>query len=258
MSQLTDRWWSGPVLFFALFAVLLVSWAAMEPATLVRNFDRGGYSPFELATIPVFLAAIPFVWMRCPFAGSRLRRTSLCLAVSVVVIMVVVKELDLHNALLHTIYPEFVDLNGSMMPGKFFKPDGSPLNGTPFKSRVLTNAAVPAGLKGFVISYFALLFGIFVAGFAYLAPVFLKGVFSFRPAAWSFGCLCGSGVLVQVSDRFPAWIGHKGAFTASKDGGVTAMRALCTAVEEGGEMILAVFALYTIYQGWKSLNESKA
>jgi hypothetical protein len=257
MTQITNKWWSGPVLFFVLYFVLLLYWAIVEPAILVRNFDQGGYSPFELSTIPVFLAAIPLVWMRCPFAGSRFRKGTLCLAVTVVVIMAVVKELDLHNAFLHMMYPDCVEASGSMVSGKFFKPNGSPLTGTPFKMRVLTNAAVPLGLKGFIMMYFMLFFGIFAAGFAYLVPTFLKGVFSLRPAAWSFGCLCGAGLLVQVSDRLPSWLGHKGALAATKDGSVTAMRAFCTAIEEGGEMILALFVLYTIYQGWKSLSESK-
>ena len=247
------EWLVAPALYFALVAALLVTWALVPPATLVNLFDQGGYSPFELATIPFFAAIVPLVWWKCPFSGSRRRRTLLCLAVSVVAVMAIVKELDLHLAALHALYPDFVSESGSMVPG-LYKPDGRPLGGTPFKMRVLTNGGVPVMMKVFICGYFAAFFGVFAAVFAYLAIPWVKGVFSFNPAAWAWGCFGGSGVVVQIADRLPAWLDHLGGLGDKHGETVTRATSLCTCLEEGGEMMIAVFALLTIYLGYRVVN----
>ena len=247
--KFAKSWLSAPVLWFAGVAVLLLAWAVSDPAALVRAFDQDGYSPFELATIPFYLAIVPFVWWRCPFTGSRRRRTLLCLAVSVVAVMAVVKELDLHNQVLHALYPSIIGEDGKLIPGVLFKPNGQPLTGTPFKARFLTNGAVPFGAKALAVGYFTAFFGVFAATFAYFAVAFVKGVFALHPVAWSVGCFGGSGVLVQVADRLPAWLGHAHGLQKSVDG-VTAAQSLCTALEEGGELLIALFALYAIWQSW--------
>jgi len=36
---------------------------------------------------------------------------------------------------------------------------------------------------------------------------------------------------------------------------VTAAQSLCTALEEGGEMMIAIFALLAIYQSWLIHNK---
>ena len=240
-------WLTAPVLFVILLAALLVTWAVTEPATLVANFDADGRSPFELATLPFFAAIVPAVWCLNPFGGSRRRRVILCLMVSVVVLMAIVKELDLHYTVLHWLYPDFVQETGGLVPGKLVKPGGSPLTGTPFKMRVLTNGAVPWGMKAAVLLYFAAFFGTFAAGFAYLGIPWLKGVFKLDPACWAWGCLGASGVLVQVADRLPAWLDHRFGLDKHAAEGVSAASSLCTALEEGGEMMVAVFALLTVY-----------
>lgn len=248
-------WLFPPALFFALVAALMATWALVEPATLVENFDQGGYSPFELATIPFYLAIVPFVWWKCPFAGSRRRRVALCAMVSVVALMAVVKELDLHVKLLHALYPDFVTEGGQMQPGILFRKDGTPRAGTPFKMPALRSPAVPLGMKAFVVAYFALFFGTFAAGFAYLFATWVKGVIKLEPAAWAWGCFGGSGVLVQVADRLPSWLGHAHGLDKHAEGGASAASALCTCLEEGGEMMIAVFALLTIYLGWRSRRQ---
>ena len=248
-----DSWLTAPVAFFLLLAALLATWALVEPATLIRNFDRSGYSPFELATIPVFAAIVPLVWWKCPFGGSVTRRRLLCAAVSLVAVMAIVKELDLHIALLRWLYPDYITADGVMAPGVLFRADGSPRAGTPFKMPVLKAAAVPLGMKACIVAYFSAFFGVFAAGFAYLARTWVKGVFRLEAASWSFGCFCGSGVLAQVADRLPAWLGHAhGLRKAGEDGVVSSAASLCTALEEGGEMMLALFALLTILLAWRA------
>ncbi len=247
-------WLTGPVLFVVLLSALLATWAFMEPAALVATFDNNGRSPFELATLPFYLAIVPLVWWKCPFGGSRARRATLCLMVTIVALMAVVKELDLHQALLHVAYPQYVGEDGGLVKGMLFRPNGKPLTGTPFKMRVLTNAAVPFGMKALIVFYFAAFFGVFAAGFAYLGLPWVKGVFTLNPASWAWGSFGASGVLVQITDRLPSWLDHGFGLDKSADGGITRATSLCTCLEEGGEMMIAIFALLTIYLGWRSLN----
>ncbi len=249
-------WLTGPVLFVLLLAALLATWALMEPAALVAAFDNNGRSPFELATLPFYLAIVPLVWWKCPFTGSRARKTTLCLMVTIVALMAVVKELDLHQVLLHAAYPQYVSEDGGLVKGLLVRPNGKPLVGTPFKMRVLTNGAVPFGMKALIVAYFAAFFGVFAAGFAYLGIPWLKGVFALQPAAWAWGCFGASGVVVQISDRLPSWLDHRFGLDKSADGGITKLQSLCTCLEEGGEMMIAVFALLTIYLGWRAVEET--
>ena len=249
-NGIVTRWFTGPALWLIFVAALLATWVVMEPGALVNAFDQDGYSPFELATLPFFAAIVPLVWWKCPFSGSRKRRVILCMAVSVVALMAIVKELDLHNMALHALCPDYVGEDGKLIPGVLFKPNGDPLTGTPFKARFLTNGAVPFGAKAFVVLYFSAFFGVFAAGMLYFAIPFVKGVFALDPVAWSYGCFGASGVLVQIADRLPSWLGHAHGLEKSAEG-VTAAQSLCTALEEGGEMMIAIFALLAIYQSWR-------
>jgi hypothetical protein len=249
-------WLLSPVVFVAALFALLVAWALTEPACLIKCFDAGGRSPFELATLPFFAAIIPLVWWKCPFEGSLARKRILSSMVTIVVIMAILKQLDLHNAILGYFYPEYIGADGSLVPGKLVRPNGKPLGGTPFKMRVITNCAVPFGMKAMIVAYFGLFFGLFAAGFAYLFPTWLKGVFTLNPSAWAFGCFGASGVVVQISDRLPSWI-RSSCPTLMRDveGEATSARSLCTALEEGGEMMIAIFALMTIYLSYRALSK---
>ena len=250
-------WYCAPLLWFAGVAALLAAWAVMDPVALDRAFNRGGYSPFELATLPFFAAIVPLVWWRCPFTGSRLRRIVLCSAVSVVAVMAIVKQTDLHNCTMHAIWPELIGDDGSIIAGTLVKPNGSPLTGTPFKARFITNGAVPLSAKSFVALYFTLFFGLFAALWAYFALPFVKGVFKLDPVAWTVGCMGGAGALVQISDRLPAWCRHAaGIQMKTSEGAVDWAASLCTALEEGGELLLACFALMAIYQSWHLNNRN--
>ena len=239
---------AAPVVFLACALALLATWAVMEPAALRQAFDQDGYSVFELATIPFYAAIIPLVWWKCPFSGSRRRRILLCLAVSCVAFMAVAKELDWHLLVMKRLFPEIVGADGNVYG--LFKPNGDKLSGTPFKMRFLTNGAVPFSAKACVMFYFGAFFGVFAALLAYYAVPLFKGFFRLHPVAWSISFFGGSGVMVAVMDRLPAWVRHVShAEELNKDEWInSSFGSFCTCFEEGGEMMIALFALLAILQ----------
>ncbi|MGN0847979.1 MAG: hypothetical protein ACI4RA_11450 [Kiritimatiellia bacterium] len=244
----------APAVFIACLFLLFTTWALMEPAALHHAFDNGGYSAFELATIPFFVAIVPLVWWKCPFTGSPRRRALLCAAVSCVAIMAVVKEMDLHLKVMQMLFPEIVNADGSVQG--LFKPNGDPLTGTPFKMRFLTNAAVPIAAKACVVFYFSAFFGVFAALLAYFFPKLVIGFFRLHPVAWTMCCFGASGVMVQLCDRMPAWVRHARGLPKAKV--VDSISSLFTAFEEGGEMMIAIFALLAIWQAHRIYFRTEA
>ncbi len=234
-------WLLAPLVWVLSLAALTVVWSVMEPAALKNAFDGGGYAFFEVMTIPFFILIVPTVWLCCPFSGSTTRKVFLCLCVSCIAVMAVVKELDLHVALMKFAYPDVVGSDGNVYG--LVKPNGDALGGTPFKMRFLTNGAAPLGAKGLVLAYFVMFFGVFAGLLAYYAPRLIKGIFRLHPVAWTVSVLGASGVMVQVCDRLPAWLRHTSGGNLSES-----ITALCTVFEEGGEMMLASFALLAILQ----------
>ena len=238
-------WLAAPIVFAACIAALFVTWAVMEPAALRHAFDLDGHSTFELATIPFNAAIIPLVWWKSPFTGSRSRRILLCAAVSCVAFMAVAKELDWHLAAMQHLFPSIVGADGNVHG--LVKPDGVPLTGTPFKMRFLTNGGAPFAAKACVLFYFGAFFGVFAALLAYYSVKLFKGFFRLHPAAWSVCFFGGSGVMVAVMDRLPAWYRHVNGL--GKDEVVSnSFGSFCTCFEEGGEMMIAIFAILAILQ----------
>lgn len=240
---------TAPVVFVIGVLALLATWLVMEPAALHHAFDQDGYSPFELATVPFYAIIVPLVWWKCPFTGSRARRTLLCAAVSCVALMAVVKELDLHVMAMHGLFPEVVKPDGSVYG--LVKPNGEALAGTPFKMRFLTNGGAPLGAKALVLAYFALFFGVFGVTLAYFAKALVVGFFRKVPPAWSMCCFGAAGVMVQLCDRMPAWVRHIRHLPKPSGDEVDAVSSLFTALEEGGEMLIAIFAIIAILQAHK-------
>lgn len=232
MNVLVSRrsWALAPILFGLMALCLLGVWAVMEPEALRAAFDEDGHSFFETLTLPFYALIVPLVWMCCPFTGSRRRQVLLSLAVSCVAVMAIVKQLDLHVMAISALYPDVV----------------ANFKGTPFKMRFLTGSGIPVGAKLFALAYFALFFGTFAGLLAYFAKALWKGFFALHPVAWSVSFLGGCGVMVQVFDRLPAWWRHLNGLP--KERAVDAVSSFCTAFEEGGEMMLAVFGLVAILQ----------
>lgn len=221
----------APVLFLVGAVILFAVWCAMEPAALRAAFDADGHSFFETITLPFYALIVPAVWLCCPFSGSPKRKALLCAAVSCVAAMAVCKELDLHLAAITALYPDVV----------------ANFKGTPFKMRFLTASGIPFGAKLISLSYFALFFGVFAALLAYYFVRLVKGFFKLHPVAWTMCFFGGSGVLVAVFDRLPAWYRH--AHGLAKDQVIAGpFGSFCTCFEEGMEMMIAAFALLAILQ----------
>ena len=237
---------TGPVLFVLGILALLATWLAMDPVALHNAFAQDGYSPFELATIPFYAVLVPLVWWKCPFTGSRARRTLFCAAVSCVALMAVVKELDLHLILMHKLFPQVVDASGNVIG--LIRPDGRVLSGTPFKMRFLTNAGAPLGAKALALAYFTLFFGVFGVTLTYFAPALIAGFFKKVAPAWTMCCFGTAGVMVQLCDRMPAWVRHIRHLPKPKGDEIDSISSLFTALEEGGEMLIAIFAILAILQ----------
>ena len=224
-------WLLAPVVYLLSLALLALVWAAMEPQALRAAFDADGRSFVEVLGIPLYALIVPTVWLCCPFAGSAKRKALLCSAVSCVAVMAIVKQLDIHLAVMQSLYPDVV----------------ANFKGTPFKMRFLTRGGIPLSAKLLCVSYFVLFFGVFAALLAYYFPRLLKGFFRFHPVAWTICFLGGSGVMVQLFDRLPAWYRHmKGLPKSEIVNGP--FGSFCTAFEEGGEMLIAAFALVAILQ----------
>ena len=223
-------WILAPVVFLASVALLAIIWAVMEPQALRAAFDADGHSFFETLTLPFYALIVPTVWLCCPFAGSTKRKVLLCAGVSCVAAMAVVKELDLHLVAMNALYPEIV----------------ANFKGTPFKMRFLTGHGIPIGAKVVALSYFVLFFGVFAVMLAYFFPRLVKGFFRLHPVAWTMCFFGGSGVMVQMFDRLPAWYRHAKGLPKSEV--ADAFTSFCTAFEEGGEMLIAAFALLAILQ----------
>ena len=233
MNLLVSRksWLLAPVVYLLSLAALALIWSAMDPTALRAAFDADGRSFFETLTLPFYALIVPTVWLCCPFSGSALRKTLLCAAVSCVAAMAVVKQQDIHLAVMQSLYPDVV----------------ANFKGTPFKMRFITGSGIPAGAKIVALSYFVLFFGVFAALLAYYFPKLVKGFFRLHPVAWTMCFFGASGVMVQVFDRLPAWYRHAKGLPKSAvvDG---AFGSFCTAFEEGGEMMIAAFALIAILQ----------
>lgn len=232
MNILVGRrsWLLAPAAFLLAVALLAVVWAVMEPQALRAAFDADGTSFFETLTLPFYALIVPTVWLCCPFAGSAKRKALLCAGVSCVAAMAVVKELDLHLVAMKALYPDVV----------------ANFKGTPFKMRFITGSGIPLGAKALALAYFTLFFGVFAAMLAYFFPRLVKGFFRFHPVAWTMCFFGGSGVMVQLCDRLPAWYRH--AKNLPKSDLSDSFTAFCTAFEEGGEMLIAAFALLAILQ----------
>lgn len=224
-------WIIAPTIFFAGLLTFFFCWLTTDPRTLIITFDNDGHSMVELLTLPVFAMIIPLSWLCCPVSGTTKKKLFFSFIFSLLGFMALVRQLDWHKQWFSMIWPEIT-----------FK-------GTVFKMRFITSGEIPLMPKLFVI----LLFVIF--GFAVLVPLLFyfkklfKGFFRMHPVAWSMAFFGISGIMSQSCDGLAKTCRKAGLFTPELlDKSTGAVTALFTAIEEGGELLMAVFAVLAIIQ----------
>ena len=226
-------WILAPALFVAGFGFFVGCWAVMDPKILIENFDADGHSMVELMTLPLFAAIAPLAWLCCPVGGSRRRKVFWCLVFSFLAFMALVRELDWHKQWFAMIWPEISET----------------FPGTVFKMRFLKSDMIPIVPKLFVGAFFAAFFAATIGSLLYFIKRLLKGLRKLHPVAWTMAAFGASGVTVQMCDRMPATLRDMEVFNPMlMDGSCGTIAALFKALEEGGEMIMAIFALIAILQ----------
>lgn len=230
MNPLTSKksWLVSPILFLLGYAVLTAIWAVMDTEPLIRLFDNNGASPVELMTLPLFALIVPLVWLCPPNAGTARRQAGWAALWSLLGFLAIVRETDLHEALFVSIWPDVA--NG--------------FRGTVFKMRFLKAPDIPLMPKLFVIAFFA----IFISAAAiplirYIVPLF-RDFFRRKPVAWASAFFGITTVMVLLADRLPS------NFTKSGHPLSRSVVALFRAFEEGGEMMMALFALLAILMSY--------
>lgn len=232
MNPLISRkaWLVAPVCFAVCLALLVALWRTLEPATVMALFDQDGTAPVELMTLALFALIIPLVWLCPPVGGSVRKQVFWSAEWSLLAFMALVRETDLHKTLFAALWPDIA----------------AGFKGTVFKMRFLTAGSMPIVPRLFVLFFFILFFATVMIPLArYLVPL-VKGFFTLKPVAWSAAVFGATSVLVLVCDRFPAWYRHTHDETALSD----AAKAFCTVLEEGGEMMMALFALLALLQSY--------
>lgn len=220
-----EKSWLLPPLLFALGIVTIVAiWAGLETESMIRLFDCDGASPVELMTLPLFALIVPLVWLCPPCGGSTSRQVRWASVWSLLSLLAIVRETDLHEAL-------FVRLWPAVAQG---------FHGTVFKMRFLKAPEIPLAPKLFVLGFFALLIlAVIVPLLRYLLPL-LKGFFRRQPVAWATACFGLATVMVLLADRLPSNLKHAGCALSRPT------IALLRGLEEGGEMLMALFALLAL------------
>ncbi len=237
MNALTCKkaWLTAPICFIVGFGLLILAWAVMSPAAAMDFFDQGGFAPFEWMTLPVFALIIPLVWLCPPIAGSTKKQAFWAIIWSILSVMAIVRETDLHKALFANLWPEVA----------------AGFKGTVFKMRFLTAWDMPIVPRLFVLFFFILFFaGALIPLAKYILPL-IKGFFKLEPVAWSAAFFGISSVIVLIFDRFPAWYRHAMHDTAALG---DSARAFCAILEEGGEMMMALLALLALLQSYLIFN----
>ena len=243
MNLLTSgkSWLVAPVVTAVGLLALLATWGALDPAEATRLFDCDGASPVELMTLPLFALMIPLVWLCPPFGGSWKRKVFWNVDVSLLAFMAIVRETDLHKRLFASIWPEVA----------------ASFKGTVFKMKFLTAADIPLVPKLFVLAFFAVFFAVTAGTLAYFIVRLVKGIFKLHPVAWTWAVFGGTSAMVLVVDRLPANLRHAGFDGPLLDKHTGALAALLKAYEEGGEMMMALFALMGLLQAYLWLSEGK-
>jgi len=236
MNLLTSKksWLTAPVVALVGFALILLLWCVTDPLEYASWFSiKSGLAPVEWMTLPLFGLIVPLVWLCPPQAGGVRRQCAWASLWSILSVIAIIRETDIHKMLFARIWPDIV----SSFPG------------TVFKMRFLKADSVPLMPKLFVLLFFILFF---VAAILPLLRYFLplvKGFFKFEPVAWSAATFGAVSVFVLMIDRLPANLRDWGVVNLKAPGHEAGL-ALCKGLEEGAELIMASMALLALLQSY--------
>ena len=236
MNLFTSKksWLTAPALALLGFALILFLWCATDPQEFVVWFSiEEGLSPVEWMTLPLFALIVPLVWLCPPQSGPTRRQCAWSLLWSLLSVVAIVRETDLHKIAFAQIWPDIA----------------SSFSGTVFKMRFLKAGDIPLMPKLFVLVFFIVFFAVAaIPLIRYFIPL-VKGFFKFAPVAWSAATFGVISVFVLTIDRLPANLRDWGIVNLKAPGHEAGL-ALCKSLEEGSEMIMALLALLTLLQSY--------
>ena len=237
MNLITSKrsWLTAPILALVGLAILLLLWSITDPCVYVEWFDtkNAPFSPVEWMTLPLFGLIIPLVWLCPPQSGTNRRQCAWAFLWSILAVMAIVRETDIHKILFANIWPDIANT----------------FSGTVYKMRFLRADGIPFLPKLFVLVFFVVFFAVVAIPLIRYFIALVKGFFRFAPVAWSAATFGVISVFVLTIDRLPANLRDWGIVNL-KDPGHEAGLALCKALEEGSEMIMALLALLTLLQSY--------
>ena len=226
---------TAPVLALFGFALIIFLWGFIKPEEFILWFDAGaaGFSPVEWMTLPLFGLIIPLVWLCPPQSGSTRRQCAWSFLWSVLGIIAIIRETDIHKILFANIWPDVA----------------ANFSGTVFKMRFLKAGDIPLMPKLFVLMFFVVFFAAAIIPLLrYFIPL-VKGFFKLAPVAWSAATFGAVSVFVLTIDRLPANLRDWGIVNLKAPGHEAGL-ALCKGLEEGAEMIMASLALLALLQSY--------
>ena len=238
MNLLTSRksWLTAPVLALLGFALILLLWSVTDPQKFVLWFnaaDDVGFAPVEWMTLPLFGLIVPLVWLCPPQSGSTRRQCAWATLWSLLSVVAIIRETDIHKILFANIWPDIA----------------TTFSGTVFKMRFLKAGDIPLMPKLFVLAFFVVFFAAAIIPLLkYFIPL-VKGFFKFAPVAWSAATFGAVSAFVLMIDRLPANLRHWGVVNLKAPGHEAGL-ALCKGLEEGAEMLMATLALLALLQSY--------
>ena len=146
MNLFTSKksWLTAPVLALLGLSLILLLWSVTDPCVYVEWFDteKAPFSPVEWMTLPLFGLIVPLVWLCPPQSGPTRRQCAWSLLWSLLSVVAIVRETDLHKIAFAQIWPDIA----------------SSFSGTVFKMRFLKAGDIPLMPKLFVLVFFIVFF----------------------------------------------------------------------------------------------------
>ena len=236
MNLLTSKksWLVAPIVALVGFALTLFLWGVTDPREFVTWFSiEDGLTPVEWMTLPLFGLIVPLVWLCPPQSGSTRRQCAWSALWSILGIVAIIRETDIHKMLFANIWPDIANT----------------FPGTVFKMRFLKAGDIPLMPKLFVLVFFIVFFTVTIIPLLrYFLPL-VKGFFKFEPVAWSAATFGAVSVFVLMIDRLPANLRDWGIVNLKKPGHEAGL-ALCKGLEESAEMFMAFLALLALLQAY--------